>query len=95
MNSIDGFEWDRNKALLNLKKHNVTFMEATTVFYDDNAILILDPDHSDLETRFLLLGMSNTKNLLVVVHCERDRNIRIISARKATSRETVQYRRRH
>lgn len=92
MFSIDGFEWDKNKAEINYKKHAITFDEAMTVFYDDNAILIPDPEHSFYEERFILLGLSLSNNMLVVVHCKRGDNIRIISARSATKRETEQYR---
>lgn len=91
MFSIEGFEWDKKKAEINEKKHGITFDEAITVFYDDHAILIADPDHSFYEERFLLLGRSERGNILVVVHCERDNNLRIISARKATKQETIQY----
>lgn len=92
MEQINGFEWDSAKALRNQQKHGVSFIEAVSVFYDDNAILIADPDHSAGEERFLLLGRSDKDNLLVVVHCERNTNIRIISARLATKRESSQYR---
>ncbi|QIA77692.1 BrnT family toxin [Rodentibacter caecimuris] len=92
MFSIDGFEWDKHKAEINERKHGINFNEAVSVFYDDDALLIPDPDHSFLEDRFLLLGRSEKSNVLVVVHCERDNNIRIISARKATKREINQYR---
>ncbi|OOF51005.1 hypothetical protein BKK54_04745 [Rodentibacter genomosp. 1] len=92
MFSIAGFEWDKNKAEINERKHGINFTEAVSVFYDDDALLIPDPDHSFLEERFLLLGRSEKSNVLVVVHCERDNNIRIISARKATKREINQYR---
>lgn len=86
------FEWDSKKAGSNLKKHGVSFEEAQTVFDDDCARLIPDPDHSENEDRFVLLGMSCKLNVLVVVHCERsDSNIRIISARKATKPETNSY----
>lgn len=94
MFTIDGFEWDSNKATINQKKHGVTFEEAISVFYDDNALLQPDPAHSFLEERFLLLGLSEVNNMLVVVHCERDNNIRIISARLATKNETEQYRKK-
>ncbi|KAE9536767.1 hypothetical protein A1D25_10600 [Ursidibacter arcticus] len=89
---IEGFEWDSHKADLNEKKYNITFNEAMSVFYDDDALLIPDPEHSFQEQRFLLLGRSKFSNILVVVHCERDSNIRIISARRATKREAAQYR---
>ena len=86
------FEWDENKSASNLIKHHVSFVEAVETFYDDYAILIFDPDHSIDEDRFLLLGISNSSRLLLVSHCYRDNNvIRIISARKATKKETKQY----
>ena len=87
------FEWDDNKAAININKHKVSFEEATTVFDDENAILFDDPDHSELEERFLLLGMSATSRMLMVCHClrENDSVIRIISARKATKSESEQY----
>ncbi|TNG94780.1 BrnT family toxin [Pasteurellaceae bacterium USgator11] len=94
MFTVDGFEWDSNKAKINHKKHGITFEEAISVFYDDNALLQPDPTHSFLEERFLLLGLSKVSNMLVVVHCERDNNIRIISARLATKNETEQYRKK-
>lgn len=88
------FEWDENKNAINKKKHDVSFEEASTVFYDENALLISDPDHSDSEERFIILGMSAAANLLVVCHCFRQSEtvIRIISARKATRTEANQYR---
>lgn len=88
------FEWDENKNTINKKKHDVSFEEASTVFYDENALLISDPDHSDSEERFIILGMSAAANLLVVCHCFRQSEtvIRIISARKATRTEANQYR---
>jgi len=87
------FEWDSKKAEINLKKHHISFEEAKTVFYDSNALLIADPEHSDDEDRFIILGISTLSKLLVVCHCyrENDEIIRIISARKATSNETKQY----
>lgn len=90
------FTWDEEKNRINIKKNEVNFVEASTVFYDDNAILISDEKHSDEEDRFLLLGMSFHAKLLIVCHCYRiDDNdvttIRIISARKATKNETKQY----
>jgi uncharacterized DUF497 family protein len=87
------FSWDKTKAKSNLSKHNVSFEEAKTVFDDDNARLIYDPDHSDDEDRFILLGLSYTLKILTVVHCYRDdeHNIRIISARKSTKNEAKQY----
>ena len=88
------FEWDEEKAATNLKKHKVSFEEAKTVFYDPNAKLIADPDHSEEEDRFIILGISNNSKVLVVCHCyrENDEVIRIISARKATKSETKIYR---
>ena len=70
---MDGirFEWDENKNIANRKKHNISFEEAQTAFYDDNALLIDDPDHSEEEERFILLGFSHKANLLVVCHCYR------------------------
>jgi uncharacterized protein len=87
------FDWDPAKARDNLRKHGVSFEEARTVFSDDQAILIADPEHSDEEERFVLLGLSSTLRVLTVVHCYRasDEVIRIISARKATRSERAQY----
>nr|DAJ34937.1 MAG TPA: ribonuclease toxin [Caudoviricetes sp.] len=87
------FEWDENKNEINKKKHKISFDEAKTVFYDDNALLIDDPEHSEQEERFIILGTSKKANLLVVCHCYRHSEtvIRIISARKATKTETNQY----
>ncbi|MFN4897035.1 MAG: BrnT family toxin [Pseudomonadota bacterium] len=89
------FIWDEGKARTNERKHGVTFDEAKTVFYDDNAELIGDPDHSGHEDRFVMLGMSGRARILIVCHCYRESNavIRIISARKATRKEQAQYRR--
>ncbi len=87
------FEWDFEKAEINLKKHKVSFEEAESVFYDPNAISISDPEHSDEEDRFIILGVSNKSKILVVCHCYlvNDEVIRIISARKATTNENKQY----
>ncbi len=86
------FEWDEPKALSNLDKHGVTFDEAKTVFFDDYARLISDPDHSDTEDRYILLGYSEKSRMLLVCHCYRDNEvIRIISARKAEKHEKRQY----
>jgi uncharacterized protein len=92
MNSLT-FDWDDLKEEINKKKHKVSFTEAKTVFYDENAQLIDDPDHSDEEARFILLGMSSRLRILVVVHCYRsDGNIiRLISARPATKNESKGY----
>ena len=87
------FEWDPLKSDLNYAKHKVTFDEAKTVFYDENAILIADPDHSNrAEDRFIILGLSTELHMLLVCHCykENDR-IRIISARKANLKESKEY----
>ena len=87
------FEWDENKNRINKSKHKVSFEEAKTVFYDEEALVINDPDHSENEERFIILGESSRANLLVVCHCYRisETVIRIISARKATTTETKQY----
>jgi uncharacterized DUF497 family protein len=86
-------EWDERKAAQNLAKHGVSFDEAATVFGDDEALLSSDPDHSDDEDRFILLGMSTRPRILVVVHCLRHEGnvLRIISARRGTRREQQQY----
>lgn len=86
-------EWDSRKGTANKKKHGVSFSEAESVFADPNARLILDPDHSDDEDRFILLGMSAELRILVVCHCYRqsDELIRVISARKADKSERNMY----
>jgi uncharacterized DUF497 family protein len=86
------FEWDTRKARSNEEKHGISFEEAQTAFLDEQALLIEDPDHSDLEERFILLGLSSSLRLLVVIHALRNRDmIRIISARKASRLETREY----
>jgi uncharacterized DUF497 family protein len=87
------FAWDQRKAVANEKKHGVTFDEAKSVFSDERAKLIDDPDHSDDEDRFVLLGLSGRLRVLVVCHCYRREGnvIRIISARRATARESKFY----
>ena len=87
------FEWDQRKAFVNAKKHGVTFEEAKSVFVDERAKLIDDPDHSDDEERFVLLGLSSALRMLLVCHCHRGEGgvIRIISARKATRPESKNY----
>ena len=87
------FEWDENKASINLKKHKVSFLEASTAFFDENARLLADPEHSDEEDRFILLGFSQEHKMLIVCHCYKgnEQTVRIISARKATKHETNQY----
>ncbi|MDE0118569.1 MAG: BrnT family toxin [Bdellovibrionales bacterium] len=89
------FTWDKAKNRLNKKKHGISFEEAKSVFLDEHARLIGDPDHSDSEDRFVLLGMSTKLRFLVVVHVYRESNelIRIVSARKATTKEKKFYRR--
>jgi uncharacterized protein len=87
------FIWDETKARANIRKHGVSFEEATTAFADENARLKHDPDHSEEEPRFILLGFSARLRMLVVCHAcwENEGVIRIISARKATPREHQQY----
>ena len=90
------FEWDNNKNLLNVQKHNVHFKEACTVFYDDNALILNDDEHSNDEERFIIIGFSLYTRVLTVCHCYRIDNsgeevIRIISARKATKDEMKEY----
>ena len=84
----------KNKNEINKVKHNISFEEAKTVFYDEYALVRDDPDHSEDENRFLILGFSSLANMLVVSHCYRtvDEIIRIISARKTTKNEAKQYR---
>ena len=87
------FSWDEQKAASNLKKHRVSFEEASTVFFDENAKEFFDPDHSANEDRFLMLGFSCRLRLLVVSYCfDREfKQIRIITARKATTKEKSEY----
>ena len=91
------FEWDAVKAAANLKKHHVSFEEAKSIFFDEFGVQFFDEAHSANEDRFLMLGMSSTASLLLVCHCERDHGatIRIISARKATQRESAFYKGAH
>lgn len=88
------FEWDESKAAANLKTHQVSFEEAKSIFFDEFGVQFFDDEHSSDEERFLMLGMSSGAKLLIVCHCERDHGatIRIISARKATKRESAFYR---
>ncbi|QMS88918.1 BrnT family toxin [Nostoc edaphicum CCNP1411] len=81
------FEWNPDKAVINLKKHDVSFPEATTVFEDSLSVTFPDPDHSIGENRYIIIGMSGSGNLLVVSHTDRENCTRIISARKATRQE--------
>jgi uncharacterized DUF497 family protein len=87
------FKWDTEKSKANKKKHKISFQEASTVFYDEMGIEFYDDEHSEWEDRFLLLGLSNKLNLLIVCHCYRESEgiIRIISARKATKNESKYY----
>lgn len=88
------FVWDSRKAKTNLEKHGVSFEEARSVFHDEHAIEFYDDEHSEWEDRFLLLGLSSRLRLLLICHCFREEEgaIRIVSARKATTRESKQYR---
>jgi len=92
MDNIE-FVWDNNKSQDNVRNHKVSFEEAKTVFYDPNAKVIFDPDHSKDEDRFIILGFSHLLRVLVVCHCYKEdgNTIRIISARKATPNERSQY----
>lgn len=85
------FEWDKRKAAANLKKHGVSFEEAATAFGDPLSLTIPDPDHSIEEDRYLLVGVTSRRNLVVVAHTERNDTIRIISARPATAGERKNY----
>ena len=88
------FEWDESKAVANLNKHQVSFDEAKSIFFDEFGVQFFDEDHFSDENRFLMLGMSSGAKLLIVCHCERDHGavVRIISARKVTKRESAFYR---
>ncbi|MDZ8260325.1 BrnT family toxin [Nostoc sp. ChiQUE01b] len=81
------FEWNSDKATLNLEKHGVSFQDAATVFNDPLSITFPDPDHSIGESRYVIIGLSGFGQLLVVAHTDRGEKVRIISARKATPRE--------
>jgi hypothetical protein len=85
------YDWDSKKALSNLRKHRVSFEEATTVFADVLAYTFCDPDHSEIEERWLTFGLSSQQRLLVVSHTEDEQNTRIISAREATAYERKIY----
>ena len=93
MNNGITFSWDAKKNQANERKHSVSFEEALSVFYDEEALLISDDEHSIEEERFVLMGRSNLFRILVVCHCYRqeDEEIRIISARKANNEERKQY----
>ncbi|MBW3088519.1 BrnT family toxin [Bifidobacterium sp. 82T24] len=92
-NTILRFTWDDNKAAINIRKHGISFKEASSVFHDPYARVIPDPDHSQDEERFVILGISDHARVLVVCHCYRENEevIRLISARKATRKETSTY----
>ncbi len=87
------FEWDKKNAKANVRKHGISFEEARTAFYDENAIQFYDPDHSEDEDRFILLGLSFVPQVLVVCHCFRESEtiVRIISARRADKDEEEEY----
>jgi uncharacterized DUF497 family protein len=85
------FEWDPRKAEYNLRKHGVAFTEAGTIFGDELAVTVPDPDHSDDEDRYITIGRSNRQRLLMVSHTERGDKIRIISARELTNAELKEY----
>ena len=86
------FEWGKRKAQLNKKKHKIDFKEAATVFKDKLSLTIIDTIYTSIdEERYVTLGLSSRQKLLVVVHCDREDKIRIISARKATKREIRSY----
>lgn len=88
------FDWDENKNQINQRKHGVSFEEARTVFYDEQALLEYDELHSEDEDRFRIIGRSENGSILLVVHCIRDETIiRIISTRKATATEKAGYER--
>ncbi len=85
------FEWDARKAAANLRKHGVAFEEAQTIFGDPRSLTIYDAEHSETDDRFITLGLSFSGRLLVVVHQDLDEDIRIISARQATRKESRTY----
>jgi len=85
------FEWDPRKAEINLRKHGISFTEAGTVFGDDLAITVPDPDHSKDEERYITIGWSNQRRLLMISHTDRDERIRIINARELTKTKRKTY----
>lgn len=85
------FEWDPRKARINLRKHGVSFTEAGTIFGDNLAITVSDPDHSDNEDRYITIGWLDRRRLLIVSHTDRGDRIRIISARELTKAERKEY----
>ena len=88
------YEWDAEKAGANFRKHKVSFAEAASVFLDPMALTFSDPDHSDQEDREITIGLSSRQRVLFVSHCERGDRIRIISARRTTHKERLQYEQR-
>lgn len=91
-----GFEWDEAKAEANFRKHGVSFLEASSVFEDEDALFMADPAHSDDEDRFLIVGTSLRHRVVLVAHCYRGDGdvVRIISARKASATQRFEYQRR-
>lgn len=85
------FEWDENKAKVNLSKHDVSFAEAQTIFHDPLFVDFFDPDHSEDEERYIIIGQTEQKRLLIVSYTERMGKIRLISAREATRKEREAY----
>ena len=91
LKALNRYTWHEGKAVINYKKHAVSFEEAVTVFNDPCFIDFYDPDHSESEERFIIVGLSNRQRLLIVSYTERQDSIRLISARKATRQERKQY----
>ena len=91
--NYDNFEWDEEKHSINKEKHGIDFIEASTTFEDDDALILYDDTHSDDEERFIIIGFSEEERMLFVSHCYRDNDniVRIISARKATRQEHKKY----
>ncbi len=85
------FEWDKNKAAKNIRKHRVSFDEAKSVFNDPGLITVVDEEHSTDEERYITIGLSKNGRLLILAHTDREERIRIISARKATNKEEKFY----
>jgi uncharacterized DUF497 family protein len=88
------FEWDKRKDAANIRKHGVSFHEASTVFLDPLSVTFYDPDHAEDEDRYLTLGMAKNGRLLFVSHADREDRVRIISAREASKQERNGYERR-
>ena len=81
------FEWNPDKAIINIQKHNISFTEASTVFNDPLSLTYQDPDHSLSENRYITIGLSQTGKIIILAHTDRNNKIRIISARLATRQE--------